>query len=412
MPLHDVGYRAWQGRRRGPWSAAVAIATTGTKLVWTSRWLRRAVFFAWSPALFFAASFFAFEQAIDEGRITSLQERAARGGDLDGIGLLGTILADTLGRSDAAETHVNRDAELVATRRLVWSRLLLAFMRAPQAVLLAVVVGLVAPALISRDLRAKAWLVYFTRPLSGIHYIAGKIAVLTTVVAAVTVLPALALWFAGVLVSPSVWVIVETWDLPLRIIAASVALAIPTVLLALAYSSLTAESRIASFAWFATWAACWIAHASLTTADMMQRAHEELLISEKAQTADPSRASDGGFSVEDAPRRSRRGNVRSGTPSGTIGENLADLLDGRRPRNGPPFNVRQFRWLSRATGLDDTIDRWAWISPYHSLGVIQAWVFGIERRWQAIFPPLLSLGLVSVVSALVLWWRVDAPARV
>jgi hypothetical protein len=39
-------------------------------------------------------------------------------------------------------------------------------------------------------------------------------------------------------------------------------------------------------------------------------------------------------------------------------------------------------------------------------------VFGIERRWQAIFPSLLSLGLVSIVSALVLWWRVDAPARV
>ena len=99
-------------------------------------------------------------------------------------------------------------------------------------------------------------------------------------------------------------------------------------------------------------------------------------------------------------------------PGGDIGEKLSDLLEGRRPRNGPPFNVRQFRWISRATGIDDTIDRWAWISPYHSLGVIQAWVFGIERRWQAIFPPLLSLGLVSIVSALVLWWRVDAPARV
>jgi len=414
MPLHDVGYRPWQGRRSGSLAAIFVIASTGIKLAWTSRWLRRAVFFAWSPALVFAGSFFVFEQAIDEGRLGSIQDRARVGRNVDGVGILGRVIADSLGQSDAPppDRHETPEEETDRTRRAVWSRLMLAFMRSPQAILLAIVVGLVAPALVSRDLRAKAWLIYFTRPVGKFEYVTGKLLILGLLVASITMLPALALWMMGVAVSPSIWVAVTTWDLPVRIIVASLALAIPTVFMALAYSSLTAESRIASFAWFATWAACWIAHASLTTADMMQRAHEDTLMSENAQTEDPSRASDGGFSVEDAPRRSRRSNVRSRAPGGTIGENLADLLEGRRPRNEPPLNVRQFRWLSRATGLDDTIDRWAWISPYHSLGVIQAWVFGIERRWQAIFPPLLSLGLVSIVSALVLWWRVDAPARV
>jgi ABC-2 type transport system permease protein len=366
MPLHDVGYRSWQGRRQGPWSAAMAIATTGIRLAWTSRWLRRAVFFAWSPALFFAASFFAFEQAIDEGRIASLQDRAARGRNLDGIGLLGTILADTLGASDAANPQLDDEAKVAATRRLVWSRLLLAFMRAPQAVLLAVVVGLVAPALISRDLRAKAWLVYFTRPLGGIHYIVGKIAVLASIVAAVTVLPAVALWFAGVLVSPSAWVVVETWDLPLKIIAASIALAIPTVLLALAYSSLTAESRIASFAWFATWAACWVAHSSLVTADFVAA-----IDTHAAAVADGAEEDDGEW----------------------------------RP---PPKRVN---WVARAAGVDTTIDRWSWISPYHAVGVIQAWIFGVESRPQAVLPPAIALAVVSVASILVLAWRVAAPMR-
>jgi len=414
MPLHDVGYRPWQGRRSGSLAAIFVIASTGIKLAWTSRWLRRAVFFAWSPALVFAGSFFVFEQAIDEGRLGSIQDRARVGRNVDGVGILGRVIADSLGQSDAPppDRHETPEEETDRTRRAVWSRLMLAFMRSPQAILLAIVVGLVAPALVSRDLRAKAWLIYFTRPVGKFEYVTGKLLILGLLVASITMLPALALWMMGVAVSPSIWVAVTTWDLPVRIIVASLALAIPTVFMALAYSSLTAESRIASFAWFATWAACWIAHASLTTADMMQRAHEDTLMSENAQTEDPSRASDGGFSVEDAPRRSRRSNVRSRAPGGTIGENLSDLLEGRRPRNEPPLNVRQFRWLSRATGLDDTIDRWAWISPYHSLGVIQAWVFGIERRWQAIFPPLLSLGLVSIVSALVLWWRVDAPARV
>lgn len=414
MPLHDVGYRPWQGQRSGSLAAILVIATTGIKLAWTSRWLRRAVFFAWSPALVFAGSFFVFEQAIDEGRLGSIQDRARVGRNVDGVGILGRVIADSLGQSDAPppDQHETPEEEADRTRRAVWSRLMLAFMRSPQAILLAIVVGLVAPALVSRDLRAKAWLIYFTRPVGKFEYVAGKLLILGLLVASITMLPALALWLAGVAVSPSIWVAVTTWDLPVRIIVASLALAIPTVLMALAYSSLTAESRIASFAWFATWAACWIAHASLTTADIMQREHEDSPISENAQTADPSRASDGGFSGADAPRQSRRSSVRSMGPGGEIGESLSDLLEGRRPRNEPPLNVRQLRWLSRATGLDDAIDRWAWISPYHSLGVIQAWVFGIERRSEAIFPPLLSLGLVSIVSALVLWWRVDAPARV
>ena len=256
-------------------------------------------------------------------------------------------------------------------------------MRVPQAVLLAVVIGLVAPSLISRDLRAKAWLIYFTRPVGKLEYILGKMLILGLLVATITMLPALALWLMGVGVSPSIWVAVTTWDLPVRIIVASLALAVPMVLMSLAYSSVTAESRIASFAWFATWAACWIAHTTLSTADLMR--------------ADDS----SGVAVA------------AGVDFSDFDSRMDEFLE-QGPRRGgrpPGRNLRQFRWLSKAAGLDTTIDRWAWLSPYHSLGVIQSWIFGIETRWQAVFPPLLSLTLVSVVSAVVLWWRVDAPAR-
>lgn len=362
MPLHEVGYRSWAGRLLPPWAAVGVIATTGLRLAWKSRWLRRAMLLAWSPALFFAASFFAFEQAVEEGRLTSLTERAARGGNLDGVGILGTVLADTLGRAAATAEHATEAERLVATRKLVWTRLLLAFMRAPQAVLLAVVIGLVAPALISGDLRAKAWLVYFTRPVGRTEYILGKMAILGAIVAVITVLPAIALWLAGVLVSPSVIVAAQTWDLPLRAVAASIVLAVPTVLLALAYSSLTAESRIASFAWFATWAACWIAHSALTTADLV------------AATSDRGVA-------------------------------MADAADQPEP---PP---RRGHWLARAAGLDGALDRWAWMSPYHAVGVVQGWIFGVESRPRAVLPPVLALVVISLVSTVVLAWRVAAPAR-
>lgn len=416
MPLHDVGYRPWRGDRLGPGSAIGVIALTGIRLAWTSRWLRRLVFFAWSPALVFATSFFAFEQAIDEGRLENMRDAARAGRNLDGVGMLGTVLADTLGRSaghakgtrpvkraggstaDAqgdpgAGAKLDPKVDIAETRRVVWSRLLLAFMRVPQAVLLAVVIGLVAPSLVSRDLRAKAWLVYFTRPVGRLEYILGKAAILAALVAAITVLPALALWLMGVMVSPSVWVAVDTWDLPLKAVAASIVLAVPTVLLALAYSSATAESRIASFAWFATWAACWIAHSTLTTADMVAAVRQ-------AEAAAASGTS---------PREGRAGSWGE-DPFGDLDEER--VAAERRPVTARPLPAGRFRWLAKAAGIDPAIDRWAWLSPYHALGVLQSWIFGTETRLQAVVPSLVSLTLVSLIAVVVLFNRIDAPTRV
>jgi hypothetical protein len=321
------------------------------------------VFFAWSPALIFAASFFAFEQAVDEGRLTSLGTAAQRGRNLDGVGMLGTVLADALGGNDG-------DVDIQTTRHLVWTRLLLAFMRAPQAMLLAAVLGLVAPTLISRDLRAKAWLIYFTRPVGRAEYILGKSLILFLLVLVITMLPALALWFTGVLVSPSISVAFETWDLPIRIVAASFILAIPTVFLALAYSSLTAESRIASFAWFATWVACWIAHGALTTADLV------------ASTQDSNVAL-----------------VESTKQSQSFRNSKTEVSPMRR----------NFRWFARAAGIDTGLDRWAWVSPYHALGTVQAAIFGIDTRPSSWWPSSMTLLLMSVSSLIILAWRVTAP---
>ncbi|MFM7136212.1 MAG: ABC transporter permease subunit [Planctomycetota bacterium] len=362
MPLHDVGYRGWHGRPR-PGGAAGVIATTGIRLAWKSRWLRRVILFAWSPALVFAGGFFAFEQAVDEGAVGAGRHVSRR---LDGFGLLGSLLAENLGGSlDDADQ----------ARRTVWSRLLLAFMRAPQAVLLAVVVGLVAPRLIAGDLRAKAWLVYFTRPVSRGDYVLGKIAVLAAIVSLVTLVPAIVLWLIGVLVSPSVWVAVATWDLPLRILAAAAVVTIPTVLLALAYSSLTAETRIAAFAWFATWVACWITHGALTGADLAAGSRQTSEV--PAALADPDDPFDDGPAIV------------------------------RRPLRGP----RRLNWLLRAAGIDGAVDRWAWLSPFHAQGVVQAWIFGIEKRFASVLPSLVSLAAIAGVSLVVLFLRVDAPAR-
>jgi ABC-2 type transport system permease protein len=83
----------------------------------------------------------------------------------------------------------------------------------------------------------------------------------------ISMVPALALYLVGVLLSPNLGVFADTWDLPLRIIAASMVLMLPTSALALCFSSLTQESRYAGFAWFTVWILGWFTYGAATAAE-------------------------------------------------------------------------------------------------------------------------------------------------
>ena len=136
---------------------------------------------------------------------------------------------------------------------MVWAWLLMMFFRHPQGLLMLLVVGLVAPPLISGDMGSRAFLFYFSRPVTRLEYIFGKLAVVWAYVLMITTVPALSLYVVGVLMSPSLGVVADTWDLPLRIVVASALLLIPTTTMALAISSLTSRTWQAGFAWFAVW---------------------------------------------------------------------------------------------------------------------------------------------------------------
>jgi len=66
-------------------------------------------------------------------------------------------------------------------------------------------------------------------------------------------LPALIIYVAGLFLSTDSTAVYQTWDIPIRILVASLVLMIPTSAVALAFSSMTQESRYAGFAWFAMW---------------------------------------------------------------------------------------------------------------------------------------------------------------
>ena len=91
-------------------------------------------FVAWFPALYMSVAFFLFEQSLVRPEL----QREALGFFRDFAGGAGRDMYEAALSGDPA-----------VARHEVWGWLLLIFFRHPQAVLMAMVVGLIAPPLIS-----------------------------------------------------------------------------------------------------------------------------------------------------------------------------------------------------------------------------------------------------------------------
>lgn len=260
--VHRLGYRGWAGQLESGWMRWTVISSVGIRRAWQSRWLRRMLFFAWLPAVWFGVGFFLWEQAAlyPEWRQTLTPFLQ---------GMPPTVEFNQIRESV-------RTGDLESSRHTVWAWLLQTLFRNPQGVLMVMVVGLIAPPLISQDIRSRAFLLYFSRPLTRGEYLLGKLATLWAYLSVISTMPALALYVLGVLLSPNLSVVSATWDIPFRIVAASVVLMLPTSVLALCFSSLTQESRYAGFAWFAVWILGWFTYGAGVSAEAMNSQQEAI----------------------------------------------------------------------------------------------------------------------------------------
>ena len=314
MPVHDLGYRAWRGQRvprlLRPW----VVAKSGIALVWRRKWLRLMLLLCWLPIVFPTIGIFAFEFSSTEPDFQRLI-----------VNLMRSPLINQAEIADAIMTDPD------SARHQVWATLILSFFRYPQAIAMVLVVGVIAPMMISYDLRSKAYLMYFSRPLTPGEYIVGKTFVVWFFLFLVATLPALGLYVLGILLSPDLSVIGETWDIPFRILGATAVLLIPTTALALCYSAFTSESRYATFSWFATWVMGGVAYRILTFAGQPPR-------------FDPP---PGG-----GPRQRRR--------------------------------IASDQWEQWSNSID--YDKWRLLSPYDTLGKVESWVFGLDSTPASVIP--------------------------
>ena len=248
MPIHNLGYREWQGELQSSSSRWLVVAEIGIRRAWQSAWLRRMMFFAWIPGVVMGFMIFIYEQS------------AKQGGEAQDLVSAGAMALATQERPEVILQRIRQERSSTGTRptagaerHIFWSSLLLILFRRSQPFLLIPIVAVIAPPMISQDFRSRAFLLYFSRPLTRVQYMLGKAATVSLYLLCVTMFPALLLYFVGILLSPDISVLYYTWDLPLRVILASLMIVIPCTALALMLSSLTTESRYASFAWFAIW---------------------------------------------------------------------------------------------------------------------------------------------------------------
>lgn len=260
MPIHDLGYRHWQGERSPEHQRWWVIAQTGNRLAWSQFWLRRLVLFAWVPTLVFALGFAAYEQLAKLPELLQSMQAGQSFGPQSGppreqgeppsfLLAMGANMIQGILRASGEALPADPDE----ARRYVWVRIFAIVSRFVHGIACVLIVAAVAPPLISKDVRSRAFLVYFSRPVTRGEYIAGKAATVAMFLFWATTLPALALYFLGVAIAPSLGVIVTTWDIPLRIIGSGLILIVPATAVSLCLSSVTTDSRLSSFSWLALW---------------------------------------------------------------------------------------------------------------------------------------------------------------
>jgi ABC-2 type transport system permease protein len=108
-----------------------------------------------------------------------------------------------------------------------------------------------ASGLVANDLRTGAILVYLSRPLTRRDYVLGKLGVPMALNLAVTLVPGLLLYAAGLMLAPDEYAKAEMWWIAPAIVVHALAISLVVSLLTLAVSALSRSGRVAGLAFVA-----------------------------------------------------------------------------------------------------------------------------------------------------------------
>jgi ABC-2 type transport system permease protein len=229
MPIFDQGYQHWSGELTGHGWRWLAITRHGVRIGMKNRLLRIMLLIAWLPAVVLA--FFLCVWGLLEQKSDLVQPLVPL---LSGI--LGPEIVD------------NPKAFRVEVWTLAYDYFLMTELRLSMIVIL-----LVGPGLISRDLRFNALPLYFSRPLRRIDYFVGKLGVVVVFLGSVLVVPSVIAYVLGLVFSLDWTILRDTFPLLLASVAYGAVMSISAGLLILALSSLSRNSRYVGLFWLGVW---------------------------------------------------------------------------------------------------------------------------------------------------------------
>ncbi len=235
MPVFELGYRAYEGQLISPRLRWWAIMRTGIQLAWRSKILRRVQYLAWVPLLYMIPLFFG---------IGLMMDPAYKGARHPLLGMVRELFGPRLVNA------VQENPE--AFRTTIWLMAFAFLAGTIQPIITGVVVTIIAPPLISNDVRTKAFLVYFSKPISRWEYVLGKLGTIVFFAFTTTLFPAIALYVLSIAFSPSFGTLFDTLSVLPKITLGYLALTVPSALVALFISSLTTQARFASVGWIVT----------------------------------------------------------------------------------------------------------------------------------------------------------------
>lgn len=229
MPIFDQGYQHWSGELTGHGWRWLAITRHGVRIGMKNRLLRIMLLIAWLPAVVLA--FFLCVWGLLEQKSELVQPLVPF---LSGI--LGPEIVD------------NPKAYRVEVWTLAYDYFLMTELRLSMIVIL-----LVGPGLISRDLRFNALPLYFSRPLRRIDYFVGKLGVVVVFLGSVLVVPSVIAYVLGLVFSLDWTILRDTFPLLLASVAYGAVMSVSAGLLILALSSLSRNSRYVGLFWLGVW---------------------------------------------------------------------------------------------------------------------------------------------------------------
>ncbi len=130
--------------------------------------------------------------------------------------------------------------------------------------LIALIVIFGGSGLIANDLKNNSLSLYLSKPISWIDYLIGKFAVVGILLACLTLVPGILLFFEHVLLTDISFFEENYWVL-LSIIAYSTIIIVPASLLILVFSSLTSNPRYATIGFCAVWFGTYVVFEILRT---------------------------------------------------------------------------------------------------------------------------------------------------